>query len=148
MSLKLDSNVVFDILALFKGAAHRQRAAKQTPKFYHPRPPMGPPKPLLPSTTADLILWRRVTLATIDDGASVVSIGGKYWSSATHRRRAHARQSTNAELSWPPLRLYYIVDCYISKRDPFLLPPTIDGDCREGWGRRHRRECASVKYMS
>jgi hypothetical protein len=32
MLLKLDSNVVFNTLALFKGAAHRQRTSKQTPK--------------------------------------------------------------------------------------------------------------------
>ncbi len=40
MSLKLDSNVVFNTLALFKGAAHRPRAAKLTPKYCHPRPPI------------------------------------------------------------------------------------------------------------
>jgi hypothetical protein len=100
---------------------------------------MSPPKPPLPlpPATTDVILWRRVTLATIDGGASVVSVGGKCSSSATHRRRAHARRSTNAELvSLPPLRLYCIIDCYIIiiKREPFMLPPTMDGDSREGWG--------------
>ncbi len=45
MSLKLDSNVVLNILALFKGAAHRRRPAKQTLKYFiTPGRPYGPPK--------------------------------------------------------------------------------------------------------
>ncbi len=32
MPLKLDNNVVFTIYQLLKGAAHRRRATKQTPK--------------------------------------------------------------------------------------------------------------------
>ena len=134
MSLKLDSNVVFNTLALFKGAAsstRRQTNAKiLSPSAAH----MSPPKPPLPPATADVILWRRVTLATIDGGASVASVGGKRLSSATHCRRAHARHSTNVELSSPPLRLYCIVDCYMIK-----IAPPGDGHSK-GYGRRHRRE--------
>jgi hypothetical protein len=109
----------------------RQRNAEiLSPSAAH----MSPPEPPLPPATADVIQCRRVTLATIDGGASVVSVGGKRSSSATHRRRAHARRSTNAEHSSPPLRLYCIDDCYIIKSETFMLPSTMDGDCREGWG--------------
>ena len=55
MSLKLENIFVFTIYYLFKGAAHRRRAAKeQTPNYHNRAAPTSLPQPPQPRATAHL----------------------------------------------------------------------------------------------
>lgn len=63
MSLKLEIIIIFTIYLLFKGAAHRRRAAKeQTPNYHTRAAPTSLPQPPQPRATAHLTLgdgwWR------------------------------------------------------------------------------------------
>ena len=67
MSLKLDNNVVFTIYQLLKGAAHRRRAAKQTPNYHTLASPNEPSPRARRATLAALPPsgWRGVSRSTI-----------------------------------------------------------------------------------
>ena len=91
---------------------------------------MSPPPPPQPRATADLIPWRwRVTLAAMDGGAFVVSVGGKDIGKARRIVDAPTRRLTNAKLLPPPSPYYFlIVVCHQLRplAGGLVTPITID----------------------